>query len=285
MRCYENGDPYLGDATDVEARAGWGGREGALVAALVEAGGPGHAGFIEEGGSPWWPDGEPRTYRVHDLFDHAPRYVKRRVHLEAIRQADGRTISELRAEAGRKGGKQTASKRAASGQQTGSKLLPGSDNGAANGQQTVATPAPAPAHSREEALPSATPPAAADEEASKASMLAAVYQKNRVPGLAFLMAGIFEEVRGEKYAHGGAKDTKALGRLVKIADNAEIMARWRRALALGSKWPGCSTFAQLASKWNDLGAPAGGNGIRAPELLDLRGIDDDGRTIYGQGTP
>jgi hypothetical protein len=99
------------------------------------------------------------------------------------------------------------------------------------------------------------------------------------------MAGIYQEVRGEKYAHGGAKDTKALGRLAKVADNAEIIARWRHALALGAKWPGCSTFAQLWSKWNDLAAPAGGNGKPAPELLDLRGIDDEGRTIYGQGAP
>jgi hypothetical protein len=72
---YETGDPYIGDPMDVEARVGWSGAEGALCTALLAAGGPEHAGFIEEGGSPWWPDGKRGMFRIHDLLDHMPEYV------------------------------------------------------------------------------------------------------------------------------------------------------------------------------------------------------------------
>lgn len=142
---YEAGDPYLGDALDVEARAVWGGPDGALCQALLDAGGSDHPGFIEEGGSPWWPEGTPATFRVHDLFDHAPRYVKRRAQLEDQRRADGKTISELRAAAGRKGGLATSSKRAANGQQNLAAVVP-----------PAPAPAPAPAPKDQEQQPAST---------------------------------------------------------------------------------------------------------------------------------
>lgn len=154
---YEAGDDYLGDATDVEARACWGGKDGILVDALSDAGGPGAAGFIEEGGSTWWPEGAPGTYRIHNLFDHAPRYVKRRVELEAQRQQDGHTIRALRVAAGKKGAAAKWGNREATGQQADGKMLsvcqnedgnraPEDDKRPANGCQTMAPPAPAPAH-------------------------------------------------------------------------------------------------------------------------------------------
>jgi hypothetical protein len=100
---YEAADDFIGDVVDVEAAARWRGNEGVLLAALRDAGGEGRAGFIDEGGTEWWPDGKPGTYRVHDLWDHAPDFVKGRAERELAREEKGETISSLRAAAGRKG--------------------------------------------------------------------------------------------------------------------------------------------------------------------------------------
>jgi hypothetical protein len=101
----QSGDDLLGDATDVELAAGWDGDPGALVEMLVTAGGAAGGGFIDE---------REGLYYVHDLYDHAPDYVRKRADREASRVATGRTISEIRAEAGRKGGKRSGETRAAS---------------------------------------------------------------------------------------------------------------------------------------------------------------------------
>ena len=79
-RCYQNGEPYLGDETDVEAAANWSGEPGALAKAFLEAGGTGNPGFIDE--DPDWPG----NYLCHDLFDHAPDYVAGRRKKEQERQ-------------------------------------------------------------------------------------------------------------------------------------------------------------------------------------------------------
>lgn len=94
--CHEAADDHLGEAEDVEAMARWRGEPGALCAALLNAGGPGRAGFIE-------PDPERGGYRVHDYFVHAPDYVKRRVERALARQERGETISAIRSAAGRLG--------------------------------------------------------------------------------------------------------------------------------------------------------------------------------------
>ena len=127
-KCCINGDDYLGDVVDVEAAAQWPGEPGLLCRSLLDAGGEDRAGFIEED------EGHPGHYRCHDFYDHAPRYVARRMEREAERRERGQTLSDLRAEAGSKGGKQTASKRPANGQQNDSKR-----------KQTAVPPAPAPA--------------------------------------------------------------------------------------------------------------------------------------------
>jgi len=80
---YENGDPRLGDAVGVEAAAQWDGPRGDLFAALRDAGGPGRAGFIEAREGMW---------EVHDLYDHAPDYVRKRAKREAERRSTGRTL-------------------------------------------------------------------------------------------------------------------------------------------------------------------------------------------------
>jgi hypothetical protein len=70
--CYEAGTDYVGTAEDVEALIGWTGDAGQLTAALVNAGSPEGRGFIEA------VTGEAATYRVHDLWHHAPDYVAKR---------------------------------------------------------------------------------------------------------------------------------------------------------------------------------------------------------------
>lgn len=80
--CYESGDDYLGTADDIEDLVGWAGERGALTKALVDAGAPEGFGFIEpvaEGAT---------TYRVHDLWHHAPDYVSNRRTREDERRID-----------------------------------------------------------------------------------------------------------------------------------------------------------------------------------------------------
>ena len=100
---YENGDDLLGDAGDVELLAQWQGEAGVLATALAES------GFV---------DLEANEYRIHDLYDHAPEYVRKRADREAARQEKGITIREIRAAAARARWAKRDSKRDASGQQT-----------------------------------------------------------------------------------------------------------------------------------------------------------------------
>lgn len=76
---YECGDDLLGDAGDVETLGAWQGEPGRLSSALLES------GFL---------DSTPEGLRVHDLWDHAPEYVKKRRKREAERRQTG---AELRA--------------------------------------------------------------------------------------------------------------------------------------------------------------------------------------------
>jgi hypothetical protein len=90
---YESGNPRLGDATDVELAAKWPGEPGKLCDAMLRCGGDGRAGFIEED-----PD-RPGTFQIHDLFDHAPDYVRKRGEREAERVRLGKTLSDRRRDA------------------------------------------------------------------------------------------------------------------------------------------------------------------------------------------
>jgi hypothetical protein len=95
---YESGKPEIGTMRQVELAADWEGEDGVLVNALLNCG-DGEPGFIEQ------MECDPTRYQIHDLFDHAPDYVRRRMEREAERQANGKTISDLRKEAGSKGAK------------------------------------------------------------------------------------------------------------------------------------------------------------------------------------
>ena len=82
--CYECGDDYLGTADDLEHLVGWAGEPGVLTRALLEAGAPEGFGFIE----PVSTNGDgPASYCVHDLWHHAPDYVRKRYKREQARQA------------------------------------------------------------------------------------------------------------------------------------------------------------------------------------------------------
>jgi hypothetical protein len=141
---YECGDSYLGDARDVELVAGWTGEPGKLVKALLECGGEA-TGFIE------LVPGRKGRYQVHDLFDHAPEYVQRRMQREAERQAKGKTVADLRSEAARKrhanGGQSPVSDQSVTGQHP--TLADCQD---ANGATRAPAPAPAPAPTQEPPL-------------------------------------------------------------------------------------------------------------------------------------
>lgn len=91
--CYEAGDDYVGTAEDIEHAIGWTGEIGALTSALRDAGEPdGTAGFIE----PSSPGESCRlTYRVHDLWHHAPDYVRRRREREDSRRAKQPPVRHL----------------------------------------------------------------------------------------------------------------------------------------------------------------------------------------------
>lgn len=83
--CYESGDSYLGTPHDIETLVGWEGEAGHLTRSLAEVGAPeGGAGFIEPVRQD--PDETKTTYRVHDLWHHAPDYVQKRHRRELQRQ-------------------------------------------------------------------------------------------------------------------------------------------------------------------------------------------------------
>ncbi len=73
---YASGDPIIGDEVDVEIMAKWPGGKGKLVAALLSC------RFIDR-----LDDGR---YGIHDIYDHAPDYVRKR----QARESDRRTADK-----------------------------------------------------------------------------------------------------------------------------------------------------------------------------------------------
>lgn len=81
--CYESGDDYVGTAEDIEAAIGWTGEPGELTRAFIEAGVPEGYGFLEPVAAE--AQSGPACYRVHDLWHHAPDYVRKRRERELDR--------------------------------------------------------------------------------------------------------------------------------------------------------------------------------------------------------
>ena len=99
--CFQKADPTIGDARDVELSAGWEGERGRFVAAARAAG-----MIVEQA------DG---AFALPDFEDAAPSWVRKRAKRAAERDAVGKTVSELRREAGAKGAAARANKRDTSG--------------------------------------------------------------------------------------------------------------------------------------------------------------------------
>lgn len=92
---YTAADDNVGEAEDIEARVRWRGPAGAL-ASILSAHACGRVGFIE-------PDDERGGFKLHDFWEHAPPWVKRKAENDAKRRESGKTISDLRSEAGKRG--------------------------------------------------------------------------------------------------------------------------------------------------------------------------------------
>jgi hypothetical protein len=95
--CYDRIDDLLGDRMDAEIAAGWTGERGDFAAALIDA------RFVDE-----LLDGR---LLVHDLWENAPRYVLQRWERKQERLRKGKTLREIRAEVGRKGGLSSSKRR------------------------------------------------------------------------------------------------------------------------------------------------------------------------------
>lgn len=80
---YVEGDAILGDALGVKMATGYPGSADVIVRALMSAGAPDKAGFIEE------VPGSTGLFQVHDLDENAPAYVKRRAKRTADRKRSG----------------------------------------------------------------------------------------------------------------------------------------------------------------------------------------------------
>lgn len=127
---YEVCSEVVGDSIDVETLARWEGEAGRLTAALVGS------GFVDDLG-----DG---TFAVHDFWDHAPDYVRKRCERETARRERGVSLSEIRSESGRRGAQVTNAGRSRSGNAPANgRTVAGHD--AASVRQIAVTPAPAPA--------------------------------------------------------------------------------------------------------------------------------------------
>lgn len=112
---YEQADENVGDHIDVANAAGWPGDPLQLVELLHNAGGTTRAGFIDV-------DSERGGYKLHDFWEHAPGWVKVKAQKNAAREAAGKSISEMRREAGRAGrAKQLAAAPGAGNGQTAGK--------------------------------------------------------------------------------------------------------------------------------------------------------------------
>ncbi len=174
---YESGDERLGSPDAVEAAARWRGERGACFAALRDSTGQGAVGFIEERGGVWC---------VHDLWDHAPDYVRKRATREEQRRVKGRSLA--------------AERRAVTGQS------PGSDR--------ALTPprTPAPARAPKKPLRAAEAAPLEGEAPEYKATVAALFT-------------IFREDRGRDPQPDG-KNWTALKRLRAKHPDAEIIRRW-----------------------------------------------------------
>jgi hypothetical protein len=220
---YEAGDPRIGDPANVEAAARWRGEKGALFAALRDAGGTGRVGFIEDRDGAWV---------IHDLWDHAPDYVRKRAAREDERRVKGRSMD--------------AARTTLTGQS------PVTDRALTPPPAPTRAPSPAPEKKKKLAGPAPADP----REGGDATYRALVER----------LFALFLEKRGVAYdpQTQGTRDWKALGNLRKRHDAAEIIRRWGIGLSASYK-ARCDTFVDLEARWNALTAPEAQGGAQGPQ--------------------
>lgn len=193
---YESGDPRLGAPEDVEAAARWRGEPGALFAALVACKGPSKHGFIEEVDGFW---------EIHDLWDHAPDYVRKRAAREAERRTKGRTLD--------------AEHRAVTGQN------PVSDRSLS--PPRAPAPARAPAPTQEAFAGEPPPPAPPKKKPPKAD---APPPDPRHAPLVKRLCDIFLAKKRKKYPFDG-RAAKVVSELLAVTDSPDaVAAAWDAAL-------------------------------------------------------
>lgn len=136
--CYASGDPVIGDGTAVEALADWRGKPGVLVAILAA-----DCRFLDEVRAPIEGGRVETIYAVHDLEDHAPDYVQKRMAREAQRRLNGQSLRSIRQAAARASHRARAANDLQSGANE-SQLQADAIRLSANDQPPAPAPAPAP---------------------------------------------------------------------------------------------------------------------------------------------
>ena len=120
QEAYVRCDDIIGDRIDVELAAGWQGETGKLASALRRCGGRGGAGFIEP------IPGCRGKYRIHDFWEHAPDFVKKRRDRQAAEAPTPSADSRKPAEQSPPKKRRTGPKRKPSGKKTADSV-PSSD--------------------------------------------------------------------------------------------------------------------------------------------------------------
>ncbi len=212
---YDSGDDFLGDAGDISLRCG---RPSCLsqspeqlTEVLLEC------GFIDE------LEDEPGQHRIHDLFDHAPDAVAKRAQREAQRLARGKTLSDERAEAGRKGG---LARRSSKWKQTKT-FASRPEANVASPEANLSTPSPTPTPT-----PALLPARCAPARKRSAKTSEEPKPPNpRHVALTEALYTAFRETTGSEYAVQG-RDWRAISLLAESTQtDAEIVRRWRVALS------------------------------------------------------
>lgn len=294
---YENGDPFIGDAEDIETSARWTGKPGVFCRALLEAGGTTRCGFIQRS--------EDRGgYEIHDLWDHAPNYVQRRAAKEMERADRGATTRDLLSAAGKKRAAQAARGK-------GGKFLALASLRPASDQPEAGTPAPAPALRDQAAEVLAVEPipptnlrpsgaskqqtaqgAQSDWEAeetptpkAKNPRTARTGRLKAIPDappdplhttLKVALLDAYEQDKGCKYGFDG-KGAKAIAILLGLSrDVDQHVKRWRMAMNM-AVYPKTSDLNSFAAKWNEFvpkGPPEAG------QRLVGRGVEIRGSCAF-----
>lgn len=194
---YESGSDSIGDSLDVELAARWQGERGVFTQALLAS------GFLDEA--------EEGLLSIHDLHDHAPEYVRRRFDREHARRLAGKTLRDLRVEAGRLGA--AAMRASGGGQMAGKREASGGHVRTREGAND-STPAPAPAPSSQ--LPAPAPKGGVggaepepEEEADAGAPAREAAPRSREPKTVSLRPPAVEEIRAEVARRGLHVDADA----------------------------------------------------------------------------